>query len=204
MQAELDHIAISATTLAEGVSQVEDALGVALGPGGRHPVMGTHNRLLGMGPTYLEIIAIDPDAPGPDHPRWFDLDRFTGTPRLTNWIVRTDDLVASLDALDVDAGAPLAVTRGDLRWLMAVPQDGRLPFDAAFPALIEWQGPHPTDRLEDSGCRLRALEVIHPEAEALRAALAPLGLPVAVTVSQGPRAFRAEIGTPHGRREITG
>ena len=38
---------------------------------------------------YLEVIAIDPEAPSPAYPRWFDLDRFSGTPRLTNWICRT-------------------------------------------------------------------------------------------------------------------
>jgi hypothetical protein len=38
--------------------------------------MGTHNRLLKLGEGfYLELIAIDPQAPPPGRPRWFGLDR---------------------------------------------------------------------------------------------------------------------------------
>ena len=48
---ELDHIAVSAATLAEGVAHVEAALGVRLGVAiGNHALMATHNRLLGLGP----------------------------------------------------------------------------------------------------------------------------------------------------------
>ena len=79
----LDHIAISARTLAEGTAHVETLLGVTLGPIGHHAHMSTHNRLLGLGDLYLEVIATDPDAPKPQWPRWFDLDHFAGPPRLT-------------------------------------------------------------------------------------------------------------------------
>ena len=39
----------------------EGALGATPAPGGHHPLMGTHNQLLSLGPgEYLEVIAIDP------------------------------------------------------------------------------------------------------------------------------------------------
>ena len=54
---------------------------------------GTHNLLLGLDDgLYLEVISIDPGAPQPAFPRWFDLDRFSGVPRISNWICRTDAL----------------------------------------------------------------------------------------------------------------
>jgi hypothetical protein len=169
----LDHLAVSAATLDEGVAAVEAALGVALVAGGQHPHMGTHNRLLGLGDVYLEVIAVDPAAPAPAWPRWFDLDRFAGPPRLTNWIAACDDLDAEVALGPDGVGVPVALARGDLRWRMAVPATGRLPFDDAFPALIQWQGTaHPVQRLPDSGLRLVRLEVAHPEADALRATLA--------------------------------
>lgn len=200
--AAFDHLAVSAATLDEGAAVVEAALGLPVGPGGVHPFMGTHNRLLGLGPgEYLEVIAIDPAAPAPPHPRWFRLDRFCGAPRLSNWIVRVEDLDAALVMAPDGAGQAVDLERGAYRWRMAVPADGCLPFDDAFPALIQWRGSlHPAAQLPDLGCRLVRLEIAHPEAEALRAAL-PVSDPRLIVVP-GERALRATIATPHGERHL--
>jgi hypothetical protein len=200
----LDHLALSAMTLGEGVAHAEAALGVALAPGGQHPHMATHNRLLGLGDMYLEVIAADPSAPAPAWPRWFDLDRFSGPPRLTSWIAACDDLEAEL-ALGPDGlGLPVALSRGDLRWKMAVPPDGRLPFDDAFPALIQWQGSvHPVQRLPDAGVRLLRLEIAHPNAAALRRALAGrLDDARVVIVDGAAKALQASFSTPAGTRRL--
>ena len=199
MMLALDHIAISAETLEAGADWVEMALGVPLAGGGKHPHMGTHNRLLSLGDLYLEVIAIDPEAPKPGHARWFDLDRFGGPPRLTNWIVRTEDLPAALAVAPVGAGHPVDLARGDYCWRFGVPPDGRLPFDDSFPALIEWQGTaHPARALPDRGCRLSALEIFHPEASALARAL-PLA-DARIRVIPGAPGLRALISTPSGDR----
>ncbi|MDJ0626647.1 MAG: VOC family protein [Rhodobacter sp.] len=201
----LDHLAVSAASLDEGTAYVEAALGVPVLAGGVHPAMGTHNRLLSLGPgLYLEVIAIDPNASAPGRPRWFDLDTFAGRPHLTNWVARTDDLHAALAAAPGGAGVPMELARGNLRWKMAVPDDGRLPFDGGFPALIEWQGAdHPSRNLADTGCRLTALEIVHPKAADLRAALARLAEFPMVSVSEGAECeFCAVIDTPHGRRVL--
>jgi len=198
-----DHLAISAKTLEAGVDWLEACLGVRMAGGGQHPLMATHNRLIGLGDLYLEVIAIDPDAPAPPHPRWFDLDRFSGPPRLTNWIARCDDLDAALTAAPTGTGVPLALARGDFRWRMAVPPSGILPFDGAFPALIQWQGSaHPAPLLPDLGLRLERLEIAHPEAPALTAALSGLIQDPRITITTGPRTLRATIATPHGRRVL--
>lgn len=200
---QLDHIAFSGVTLIEATEAVESALGVVMQPGGRHDVFGTHNTLLRLDQgLYLEAIAADPSAPRPGRPRWFDLDNFSGAPRLTNWICRTDDIARTLEQLGPDAGQPVALRRKDLRWLMAVPSDGRLPYDNLFPALIQWQTPvHPSAMLARTGCALRRLIVTHPEAGALQDLLSPVFQDTRVTfeVSQTP-SLAAEIDTPHGRR----
>jgi len=200
----LDHLAVSATTLANGVDVVENALGVALAPGGVHALMSTHNRLLGLGDIYLEVIAIDPAAPKPPHPRWFDLDNFSGRPRLTNWIAACDDLDAALAALPQGVGVPVDLARGDLRWRMAVPADGRLPFGNAHPALIQWQGAaHPAQRLPDTGVRLDLLEIATPDAAALNAALSGQVTDPRVRIIQGAeKSMRATFTTPHGKRVL--
>jgi hypothetical protein len=200
----LDHLAISAARLDDGVATVERLLGVPMAGGGKHAAMGTHNRLLGLGDLYLEVIAVDPEAPGPDRPRWFDLDRFAGPPRLTNWVVACDDLTGALAAGPPGWGVPMSLARGDYRWQMAVPDDGKLPFDNAFPALIRWEGAlHPAPALPDRGLRLQRLEVIHPKADGLRAALVGLDDPRVVILDGPAPALRAVIDTPDGARTLT-
>lgn len=201
-----DHIAISGETLAEARAFVEDALGVALQDGGEHAVFHTHNALLGLeSGLYLEAIAVNPDAPTPTRPRWFDLDRFSGTPRLTNWICRTDDLPAALSALDLPLGAPVALQRGDLRWQMAVPEDGRLPFDNCAPALISWETPvHPAAKLEPRGVSLRSLTVQHPDVGTLKLHLSSVLQGDLVSFETGSPGLVAEFDTPHGRRTLSG
>jgi Glyoxalase-like domain len=198
----LDHLAVSALTLEEGVAAVEAALGVGLAGGGQHPHMATHNRLLGLGDVYLEVIATDPTAPRPTWPRWFDLDNFLGAPRLTNWVARCENIKSALEGAPAGTGVPVALQRGDFRWQMAVPGDGRLPFGGAYPALIQWDGNlHPTQRLPDAGVRLVRFEIAHPEAQALLTALGPFADP-RVVITEGPAAMRAEFSTPHGTRSL--
>jgi hypothetical protein len=200
-----DHLAIGAGTLEEGVEAVETALRVALEPGGEHPAMGTHNRLLSLGPgEYLEVIAIDPAAPAPGHPRWFALDDFKGPPRPRAWIARCRALMQALAHAPEGAGQPHALTRGAYEWDMAIPETGLLPYGGLFPALIAWRGAaHPADALPDRGIRLRRLVLSHPEAAELRAALAPLieDDRLAVTLGAEPT-IAAEFATPHGPRVL--
>ena len=200
----LDHIAVSATTLAEATEYCEAALGIPLRPGGRHDVFSTHNTLLGLSDgLYLEAIAADPDAPAPDRPRWFDLDHFSGPARLTNWICRTEDLDVTLSKLTEGAGQPVDLRRGDLRWRMAVPVSGRLPFDNMHPALIQWQSrQHPSQSLGDSGCKLRRLIIRHPEAKALHNLLADVFTDQRVVFETAPASLTAEFDTPNGTRVL--
>lgn len=199
-----DHLAVSALTLEEGVQAVEAALGMTLQGGGHHPHMATHNQLLSLGDLYLEVIAPDPKQPRPGRPRWFDLDRFDGAPRVTNWIARCDDLAAELAASPLGTGTAVALSRGAYRWEMAVPGDGILPFDGAFPALIHWDGvAHPAQALEDRGVRLTRLEIGHPEASALRAVLAGRITDARISIVPAPeKALRATFETPHGPRTL--
>ncbi|MHA6262748.1 VOC family protein [Arenibacterium sp. CAU 1754] len=199
---QLDHIAVAATTLAEAAAKVEEALGLPMQPGGQHDMFGTHNTLMGLADgLYLEAISIDPQAVPPTRPRWFDLDRFTGPARLSNWICATDDTAAALADLPEGAGHPVSITRGNLRWKMAVPDNGILPYDNMFPAVIEWQGAvHPSAALTNPGCRLLRLTVRHPKADALERDLSPQFSDARVVFETGDAGLCAEFETAHGRR----
>ncbi|WP_166417615.1 VOC family protein [Cochlodiniinecator piscidefendens] len=199
----IDHIAIAATNLADGVAYVEDVLGVSMAAGGKHAAMGTHNRLLGLqNGLYLEVIAVDPDALPPARSRWFDLDDFTGPPRLANWIVVSSNIV-SLTENFPEFGRPVALQRGTLSWSMAVPDNGKLPFGGLHPAALEWQsGGHPSQHLQPSGCGLEALVLSHPEIEKLRLML-PNELDPRVHFETGDAGIKAHMKTPNGYRTLT-
>ena len=198
---ELDHLAVAGESLETAVAHVEEALGVDLQRGGQHVVFGTHNCLLGLADgLYLEAIAVDPDVEPQRSPRWFDLDHFSGAPRISNWVCRCFDMADVLKQLPVGVGAPVALTRGDLRWDMAVPTDGILPYDNMFPALIEWHSDHPAPRLNQVGCTLERLVVSHPEATAIQAHL-PLK-DTRIVFETGAAGYEAVFSTPHGRRVL--
>jgi hypothetical protein len=65
---------------------------------------------------------------------------------------------------------------------------------------MQWDGDaHPTQRLDNSGCRLVTFMVQHPQAEALAAALAPLLKDARVMFEVGTPGLFATFDTPAGR-----
>lgn len=200
-----DHIAVVASSLEDGIAHVRDAIGVDMPAGGRHPRMGTHNHLLRLGPTeFLEVIAVDPASPPPGRPRWFDLDRLSGPPRLANWIVATPDIRANLAAAPPGCGRVFEATRGSLTWLIAVPDDGSMPYGGGYPTLIQWpKGPHPASTMNDTGCALRRLRIEHPHAAQINGYLDPVLRDDRIDIVQRDTvSMRATIATPHGEREL--
>lgn len=198
---QLDHIVVSSSSLGEGRAYVEDLLGVSVQAGGKHALMGTHNLLLGLEDgLYLEVIAIDPDAPVPDRNRWFGLDTFQGTPRLTNWVGRSDDLARDMETLFGAGQRPTRLSRGDLTWDMSVIADGQTPFDGLVPMMLDWgQGPKAADRLASCGCRLTRLALGHPESAELKARLEGFLQDPLITIEQAETpTLTALIETPVG------
>ena len=167
----VDHLVVAARTLEEGVAWCEATLGVTPGPGGKHPLMSTHNRLLKISTErfpdcFFEIIAIDPEAPPPGRARWFGLDTIdlSAGPRLVHVVVRSTMLDMhrwGLINVGFQPGVPLAVTRetptGTLSWQIVVREDGRLECGGALPTMIQWSGRHPTAAMPDSGVTLETL-----------------------------------------------
>lgn len=204
----VDHLVIAAATLADGVAWCEATLGVTPGPGGKHPLMGTHNRLLKIATeaypdAYLEIIAVDPDAPPPGRARWYMLDELdlSAGPRLVHWVGRTPMLDMHrwglitvgnqpCDTLEVSRDTPA----GPLSWQITVRSDGRFEHDGALPTLIQWKGRHPAAAMPDSGITLQSLQIRGPSERACTV-LRLRG--VRLCNDAGP-ALRAVLHTPQG------
>lgn len=205
MSTEIDHVVVGAASLEEGRRWCVATLGVTPSPGGQHALMGTHNLLAQIsGPTfarcYLEIIAIDPSAPHPGRPRWFGLDApAQAQPHLAQLVVRSRMLETHRRELmqqGVDPGDPVALARGDLRWSMLLHTSARMP--GALPMLIQWDEPHPADRLPDVGLRLEAAGIeglTDGQAQALR-------LRAVAHRGSAPRRQWVRLSTPRGIVEL--
>jgi hypothetical protein len=174
---EVDHLVVAAASLEQGVAWCEVTLGITPGPGGKHPLMGTHNRVFSIASAafpgaYFEIIAIDPEALPPPRRRWFGLDepalqqRIADAPRLVHLVARSrmlDMHRRGLVSVGLDPGLPLAMSRdtpqGRLTWQILVRDDGALQFGGALPTLIQWEGTHPSEHMATCGVTLRELQL---------------------------------------------
>jgi Glyoxalase-like domain len=214
VSAVLDHLVVAAASLAEGVQGCEAVLGVTPGPGGRHPLMATQNRLFDISSeafprAFFEIIAIDPAAPPPGRARWFGLDTvdLRGGPRLLHWVARSSAVDAQSRALRTagfDIGPAIAASRdtpqGRLEWRLSVREDGRLLAGGALPTLIDWgRTPHPTASMLAPGVTLQGL-TLRGLTPAVLQALGASGWAHAADI--GP-ALSVTLDTPRGRVTLT-
>ncbi len=226
--AQVDHLVVVAASLAQGVQWCEATLGITPGPGGEHPLMGTHNRLFSVASAafpraYFEIIAIQPGVTpmrAAGQHRWFDMDDpllqsrvASEGPQLLHFVASVPGVVSAvkaLAALGLDRGAVVPASRqtarGLLNWRITVRDDGQRLFYGTLPTLIQWgeagedpaKATHPVDAMPASGVTLETLQVRHPRPEKLQAAYAAIGL-AGVDVSPGTPDLMATLNTPRGR-----
>ena len=188
--AVIDHLVLAVPDLAAGVDDIESRLGVRPALGGAHPGRGTHNALVGIGESYLEIIGPDPDQDEPAEGRPFGVTTDMAA-RLVTFAVRPgegetlESLVEAARAAGHDPGeiAEMSRTTPDgvtLSWRLTSPSTtagGSIPF------LIDWgTTTHPVESAP-SGGRLVDLTGSTPHHELANAVNQALG--VGVTVVEG-------------------
>lgn len=145
--AVVDHLVVGSADLDTGIRWIEQRLGVTPTFGGVHDGAGTRNALVGLGPQYLEVLALDPEQPG----------------------VRSQ-LSEQLDSLITPALLTIAVARSDLPNpvpMSRVRADGiRIEWELSFTStplfFIDWKdSPRPSGLPE--GGRITSLSVTTPE-----------------------------------------
>jgi Glyoxalase-like domain len=134
---ELDHVLIPLADLSSAGTEFEGRYGLVSVEGGRHPDWGTANRIVPLGDSYLELVAvIDPaEASQSAFGRWVANAR-AGQP--LGWAVRTDDLgaVAGRLGLSVGSGSRFTATGDLLSWRIAGVE--RAMAEPWSPFLVEW------------------------------------------------------------------
>jgi hypothetical protein len=210
----MDHLVIGCADLTRGTAWLERFLGAELGPIGHHARMGTHNRLVSLGPDhYLELIAIDPNATPPSTPRWFGLDtpdvqaRIAQRPRLIGWVARTTDIVSLSGKTGNALGSVLKMARGDFQWRITNPDDGHPIEGGLIPHMIQWDALiHPCERLPDQALRFTWMEAAHPNPAKVEYLLGELGLAKKLVMTSSPpysgMTMCAYIQTPAGTKTL--
>lgn len=214
MKTKLDHIVIGAADLEQGVAYVEEHLGIKVPFGGSHPVMATLNCVTRLSDTtFLEILAIDPEARQPLQPRWFGLDdpairrKLAHSPALLTWVVNCDDITTALSNAEIGFGEPQPLSRGDLRWYFGVPDDGRLIAGGILPYIISWQTEtHPAASMKHLGCKLENINISTPFYDWTMRQLEAIGALSQVRVNNSPAAtvpcLEVEFTTPQGKQVL--
>ena len=136
---ELDHVLIACTDLEAGAREVEARFGLASVEGGRHRDWGTANRIVPLGSSYLELVAVVDQAVAAASAfgRWVG-DGATDAGRLIGWAVRTSDLdaIAERLGLTVRSGSRVTPSGEELRWRSAGIDEAIA--EPCLPFFIEW------------------------------------------------------------------
>ena len=214
MPTNIDHIVVAAQTLEQGISYIEQQFAVTVPFGGVHPLMGTHNCLMQAGENlFFEIIAINPQSMldaqlSIKQPRWFALDdpllqtRLKQGPKLLTWVINSSDFEATKNTGIYQHTTAHLITRGDLSWQFALPEDGSLLAAGLLPYILQWQGAHPAKNMQDNGCTLQSITMHHPQPEWLEQQLSLVGAQHLVSINALDKNqtafFESKFLTPKG------
>jgi hypothetical protein len=137
---QIDHVLYAVTDLDSAASRFEEDLGLDSIPGGPHPDWGTANRIVPLGPDYLELVGVVDRAKA--EASSFGRLILEAGDGLVGWSVATDDLdrVASRLGLEIVRGKRRRPDGVRLTWRAAgIPEAMRS--HGALPFFIQWEGP---------------------------------------------------------------
>ncbi len=111
MLTAIDHIIVGVNDLEQATTIYRQKLGLAVSGGGVHPTGGTANRIIVIGDTYLELIAVSTHADAQQSM----LDRLAKGPGYLNFAITSDGIQADSNAMARRGVSILGPTAGSLR-----------------------------------------------------------------------------------------
>lgn len=139
---EFDHVIVAVQDLASAAERFHAQYGLASLPGGRHTGLGTGNRIIPLGSSYVELMAVVDEEEAKSSPLAAWVSQMTeGGDRLAAVCLRTDDIEGAADRLDTE---PIAMQRSRpdgevLTWRLAGLADTLE--DPSLPFFIQWDVP---------------------------------------------------------------
>ena len=163
---KIDHFVFAANTLSEGTNTIKKILDQDLSEINTHETMGTHNRVISLGSSYLEIIALDPKNQNANNNTWFNLsdkiyrEKFLKIPKLISFVLSSDDLSSS-----IFFEKEFFVSRNKYKWFFKKPNFeylNKINFTNTnlFPSLINWQSVSPLNEMKKSSYIFESLEIM--------------------------------------------
>jgi hypothetical protein len=189
---ELDHVLIAVTDIEAAARDFESRHGLASVDGGRHRDFGTANRIIPLGSTYLELVAVvDPGAASASSFGWWVDRGATDEGRLIGWAVRTATLdeVAGRLELPIRSGSRLTPAGTELRWRSAGIDEAIA--EPCLPFFIEWEEGVPYPGAVDAPRAAIARLVLGGSADRVAAWLGAHTLPIRVI--DGPAEVAAVV-----------
>ncbi len=125
----IDHLVIAVRDLDDAADELERCVGLAATGGGRHPKLGTENRLVWLADSYVELVSIA--DPGIAEGSWLGVPTIAALERgggLATWAIATDSIDADVAALreigagfgDPTPGERLRPDGAAVRWRLAI------------------------------------------------------------------------------------
>jgi Glyoxalase-like domain len=135
----IDHVVYGVQDLEVTAARMKEEFGLGSVPGGHHPGWGTGNRIIPLGPSYIELLAVfdRPDAERSELGRSL-LEAVAEGDRFLAWCVATDDVedVATRLELPVATGTRERPDGTALRWRSAGLD--RALAEPSLPFFITW------------------------------------------------------------------
>jgi hypothetical protein len=183
---EFDHVVIAVGDLDVAARELADRYGLDSVEGGRHPALGTGNRIVPLGDAYLELVTVADPSLAEQNPFGRAVGSVPpGGRSPVCWVVRTLELddVAQRNGLTVTEGSRATPDGRVLRWRMAGLD--RAMADPSLPFFIEWAEGTPYPGQEPSANRWRVAEIgLRGDAERLHGWLGDHFLPIALEAGQ--------------------
>ena len=198
----IDHVIVPVRDLTLAAAEIEARHGLASVEGGRHPAWGTANRIVPLGDTYLELVAVaDPEAAARSAFGQWIAGAIPGRP--LGWALRTDSIETVAHRLDqpVVAGSR-AQPNGSLVTWRSAGLDTAIR-EPGLPFFIQWGDgvPVPGAIAVDQPGGPATLKLLSVAADPARLSdwLGAHDLPIAVTGPSGSSA----ITLTRGRGDFT-
>ena len=162
---KIDHFVFGANTLSEGSNAIKNILDEDLSEINTHETMGTHNRVIALGSSYLEIIALDPENQNANSNTWFNLGdnvyrkKFLKVPKLISFVISSNELNGS-----IFFEKEFFVSRNKYKWFFKKPnfeylKKNNFTNTNLFPSLINWQSVSPLNDMKKSSYIFESLEI---------------------------------------------